>query len=102
MGQCLPWLQQQLLVLPHCVSALPFDTNDDDDPSPDKNQPMASPAPSNHTAEEDVNMDIPADDKGPMTSQEAPPAAPRRLILLLGPHPTRISSTIDSSNILNH
>ncbi|PLW29259.1 hypothetical protein PCASD_25082 [Puccinia coronata f. sp. avenae] len=83
------------------VSALPFDTDDKDNPSPDKDQPMASPAPSNHTTEEDVDMDIPADGKEPTTPQEAPPAAPRCLILRLGPHPIRISSTIDSSNILN-
>ena len=91
--------------IPHFsgISALPFDSNDKGDLSPNNDQPMASPVPSHHTTEdEDVDMDLSDDDEFPAPpSQEAQPSVPRCLILQLGPHPTQVSRSIDPSNILS-
>ncbi|PLW28373.1 hypothetical protein PCASD_21083 [Puccinia coronata f. sp. avenae] len=80
------------------VSALPFDSDNEDN----HDHPKASLLPSIHPSNDKyVDIELPDDEETPSSSlPQQQPAGPHRLTLRLGPHRTQVSSSIDPSNIL--
>ncbi|PLW48308.1 hypothetical protein PCASD_02943 [Puccinia coronata f. sp. avenae] len=90
------------------AASLPFDNDSDNDDSSPAHSDVRTPPPSSPILDNDVDMDAPPDhddsssedDSPPIPDSPLPSPKPRRLVLCLGPHPTKISSTINPSNIL--
>ncbi|PLW38664.1 hypothetical protein PCANC_16015 [Puccinia coronata f. sp. avenae] len=90
------------------AASLPFDDDSDNDDSSPAHSDARTPPPSSPILDNDVDMDSPPDhddsssedDSSPIPDSPLPSPKPRRLVLRLGPHPTKISSTINPSNIL--
>ncbi|PLW41177.1 hypothetical protein PCANC_09416 [Puccinia coronata f. sp. avenae] len=84
------------------ISALPFDSDHEDDITPEDDLPMASPLPSLHPSNDEyLNIELPSDNEAPPSPPpETQCSGPQSLILRLGPHPTQVSSSINASNVL--